>query len=464
MHYKASGARRHASEITPYDALKLALQDIGRPVKDALAMSPGRDPFYCGQPAQLRDAQWFAELHSALDIGANVHLRRIHYRLVSQSEPPIKPDGTPYSNTKQDWQWFCEAVVAARTLALVDVRTFVDRRNPDPLLLRTAQEQIPRGYSVPMPDFWFAGIFADLDTPRLDIPSPEVRGFSYTDDDQPYLIEVWVEKTTMNDVLVPVCKRYRANLITAAGFQSITAAVNLIDRAQRLNKPARIFYISDFDPAGDKMPIAVARQVEFWLRQYDLDIDLALTPIALTAEQVAHYELPRIPIKATDNRRAKFEARYGEGAVELDALEALYPGELARILDEAIAPYWDRHLRHRINAQAEDIKDRLSLAWSNRTSKEQAAVAEIQDAIEAIFSDYQDELSDLAERLDTELQPLRDQLDVIENRIDAKRDDFEPEIPERLTSDKEPPDESEWMFSSRRGYFEQLTHYRKEAV
>ncbi|MCF7994703.1 MAG: hypothetical protein K9L88_07675, partial [Chromatiaceae bacterium] len=329
--------------FTPYDALKLALQDIGGPVKDALAMSPGRDPFYCGQPAQLRDAQWFAELHSALDIGANVHLRRIHYRLISQTEPPVKPDGTPYSNTKRDWQWFCEAVVAARTLGLVDVRTFVDRRNPDPLLLRTAQEQIPRGYSVPMPDFWFAGIFADLDTPRLDIPSPEVRGLSYTDDDQPYLIEVWVEKTTMNDVLVPICQRYRANLITAAGFQSITAAVNLIDRAQRLNKAARIFYISDFDPAGDKMPIAVARQVEFWLRQYDLDIDLALTPIALTAEQVAHYKLPRIPIKATDNRRAKFEARYGEGAVELDALEALYPGELARMLDEAIAPYWDRH-------------------------------------------------------------------------------------------------------------------------
>jgi hypothetical protein len=38
-----------------------------------------------------------------------------------------------------------------------------------------------------------------------------------------------------------------------------------------------------------------------------------------------HYRLPRIPVNETDLRRLGFEQAYGQGAVELDALEALVP-------------------------------------------------------------------------------------------------------------------------------------------
>jgi hypothetical protein len=48
-----------------------------------------------------------------------------------------------------------------------------------------------------------------------------------------------------------------------------------------------------------------------------------LTPLALTLAQVQQYRLPRIPIKESDRRKPGFEDTYGEGAVELDALEAL---------------------------------------------------------------------------------------------------------------------------------------------
>jgi hypothetical protein len=83
-----------------------------------------------------------------------------------------------------------------------------------------------------------------------------------------------------------------------------------------------VIYISDFDPAGNGMPVSVARKIEHILRRdgHD-DLDIRIDPLVLTAEQVERYRLPRIPIKETDARKRHFEARFGTGAVELDALE-----------------------------------------------------------------------------------------------------------------------------------------------
>jgi hypothetical protein len=66
--------------------------------------------------------------------------------------------------------------------------------------------------------------------------------------------------------------------------------------------------------------------------------NVKLDPLVLTPRQVSEYGLPRTPIKESDRRKAGFEAVHGEGAVELDALEALYPGQLSHIVEEAIVP------------------------------------------------------------------------------------------------------------------------------
>jgi hypothetical protein len=73
----------------------------------------------------------------------------------------------------------------------------------------------------------------------------------------------------MNDVLVPLCHAYQANLITGLGEMSITACHNFLGR-RHLGKPARIFYISDFDPGGRSMPVAVARKLEWFFRTRNL--------------------------------------------------------------------------------------------------------------------------------------------------------------------------------------------------
>jgi hypothetical protein len=57
-------------------------------------------------------------------------------------------------------------------------------------------------------------IESDLST-LLDLALPDVEaveGFDYAPEDQPYLVEVWVEKSTMDDVLTPLCQRLHVNL------------------------------------------------------------------------------------------------------------------------------------------------------------------------------------------------------------------------------------------------------------
>src|SRR6266699_6197966 len=144
----------------------------------------------------------------------------------------------------------------------------------------------------------------------------------------------------MNDVLEPLCKRYGANLQTGLGELSITATLALAHRLEQANRPARIFYVSDFDPAGQSMPVAVSRKLEYFIRRYGLDLDVRVYPVVLTLEQVQYYRLPRTPIKETERRRMGFESRHGEGAVELDALEALYPCELQAVLSRYIECYY----------------------------------------------------------------------------------------------------------------------------
>jgi hypothetical protein len=124
------------------------------------------------------------------------------------------------------------------------------------------------------------------------------------------------------------------------GVQSVTAAVKLLQRVQELQKavaegrPVRILYISDFDPAGDQMPVAMARQIEFWVSTYAPGADIKLTPLALTHQQCLDYDLPGAPVKETDKRGPSWKARYGD-TTELDALEALHPGELERLVRAA---------------------------------------------------------------------------------------------------------------------------------
>jgi len=375
-------------------AFKVLTQGRKRRLEDLVALSTKRDPFCAGTPGQVQLAQWFHGIWQQYVTSARAHLRRIHYLLVSQAAPR-KADGTPYLNTEAHRQILQTASTYARYLGLVDPRALEDHRNPEPHLPWSWYDDVADPtvvWDADLPQWSLPTIPTDLGA-SLDFafPEPRLTGYDYSVARQGSHLEIWVEKSTMNDVLLPLVRRYGAVLVTSVGFQSVTSAVQLItQRVKRSGKPTRLFYISDFDPAGDRMPVALSRQIEYWLKEYAPDAAMKLTPLALIREQVQQHQLPRVPMKDSDLRKTGFEERHGEGAVELDALEALSPGTLVAIVRAALEPYLDATLEARYAETAEEAQAAAADCWREQTADVRDQLAAIRNAVPSISGRYQE--------------------------------------------------------------------------
>ena len=410
--------------------LALIARAAGVSQADLLVLAPANDPFSLYRPARQRNAEWFAELFERFGFGQGVHVRRIHYRILAQDVPVLRPDGRAYLNTTSAWALLVNASRDARYLGLVPSDAFVDRRNPDPV---TFFEVMHHGSpQVSNSGLWLAE--PDADFPEL--PSIVFEGEQYG---PAMLVEIWCEKSTMNDVLLPIAERYGVNLVTGAGEMSETSVRLFLDRATAAGVPARILYISDFDPAGRSMPVAVARKIEF--AQQDLDV--TLDPVVLTEEQCRDYRLPRTPIKDSERRGARFEARFGSGATELDALGALHPGELARIVSQQIERFIDPDHAPAFFVAVEEHKDVL-----HRIS------AEVHDYYIDEIDDLEREYSELVERFGSFSTRAESVFERIADRLtDVEVPHFDPPAP------RAPDDPVAPMFDARRDYLTQIAHY-----
>jgi hypothetical protein len=269
--------------------------------------------------------------------------------------------------------------------------------------------------------------------------------------EQRYHIEVWAEKTTVNDILLPLAERYGLNIVTGSGELSLTACHLVLERARRSGRPVRILYVSDFDPAGMSMPVAVARKIEFLLRRSGLDLDIQVRPVVLTAEQCREYELPRTPIKESERRAASFESRFGSGATELDALEALHPGALRRILQQEIGRYFDTSLERRVAAV--DVELRAELSAINQDVERHHA-----EALERLRVQWQA----IQQRVRAERQAWNDRAGQVWQSMTKALNARAPDIaavtwPEPIPGDEDP----EPLFDSRRDYLEQMAVYKR---
>ncbi len=269
---------------------------------------------------------------------------------------------------------------------------------------------------------------------------------------------LWVEKSTVNEELLPICQRFGLNLQPSKGFQSITGVAHLLSLATAAweqGRPTRIFYISDFDPAGHNMPRQIARQVEFWRDRLAPGVDIKLTPLVLTVDQVREYELPRTPIEKSKDYSQTFERRYGEGATELDALTALKPGVLERIVTDAVRPYRDMDLPNKYADTERDAIELVAEAWEDATAQQRQQIAALRDSANAVFERYRS-------ALEADLAPIMDELKnvtvALQNLGREFCDTFD--LPEPPEPEAEAPDESEWYFDAARSYMEQLAHYK----
>ena len=420
-----------------YQSLKDLAKLIKVKVVDLLALAPQNDPFYVGTPASVEQAQWFAALWQRFGYAGGVHVRRVHYQTISQDPPVLMPDGSPYVNTLECWQYLVGASKQARYLGLVDAYSFVDKRNPD-----------AEGYTL-----WTSDDVLEVTLPTMpdeslpDFPSLPSVYFSQARTPQAYRLEVWAEKSTMNDVLIPWCQRHGATLQCGLGELSITAVTAFVNRCKADDRPTVVLYVSDFDPAGRSMPVAIARKIEFLT--VDASLQVMLFPVVLTPEQVKQYRLPRTPIKESERRGAKFELRFGEGAVELDALEALRPGELDKVLTSFImdARFFDASLSRQDYYRGLDFRSLLDGIEAAPTHRLQyadllASYDALRDEVAARYAALREDYNALALEVQEDLQG---QL---------------PELPEQNTPARECATVAPLLDTSRE-YMVQLGYYRQ---
>jgi hypothetical protein len=196
--------------------------------------------------------------------------------------------------------------------------------------------------------------------------------------DQPYHLELWVEKNTMNSMLKPVSDRYDAALITFKGQPSWGAVQNLCNRAaQQDPRPTLVFYLSDLDVYGFLMASQMSEKVDELNKEFfEGRLDIRVRRIGLTPEQVREYKIPLVkcaePKKKKKNgdpvavaNRDRFNAYVSPFGfdhtkkAELDALERYFPGGVTEFAASWLSKFYDSTLNSRCIKATEDLTDAM---------------------------------------------------------------------------------------------------------
>jgi hypothetical protein len=108
-------------------------------------------------------------------------------------------------------------------------------------------------------------------------------------------------------------------------------------RVRGFARPTEVLDITDLDPSGAHMFLAAIEDIKAFTRE--LGGEVTFTRLAVTREQIAQYDLPTAPPKATDKRA--FRGRTCQA-------EALAPDVLAGILRHAIEQRIDHRVLDRV--------------------------------------------------------------------------------------------------------------------
>jgi hypothetical protein len=210
-------------------------------------------------------------------------LRQVHYRLVGRGD-------TTYTNTRGDYNQLSKWLVRDRLEGVIPWEWIEDR-------LRK-----PRGVAMwrSLPSF----ISAVRRSYKRNVWQ-----------DQPEYLEAWLEKDALSGIFGGVLAPYGVTLNVGRGFDSATSVKDASDRFGS-GEGVTVLYFGDFDPSGEDMVRSLRE------RLLELGSEPEIVKCALTFGDIARYNLPPDFTKATDTRSAAFVARYGDVAVELDALPA----------------------------------------------------------------------------------------------------------------------------------------------
>ena len=215
------------------------------PLADLTVLDKKVDPYRQDTPAGHRDGAWLAEQMARLWIVKPIHLRGLHYALVS-STSLTKPNGERYLNNADDWEWLqVEASKAARWLGYVPFDRIIDERNAAAghRGARATARRRPRSGSAPT---------IEVSVPDLEDIKPTV----YLDNfkaRQQYRLVLFGEKQRIAEVAAPLCRQYKADLYLPSGEITDSQLHTMAKTGAADGRPMIVFILADFDPSGRQM-------------------------------------------------------------------------------------------------------------------------------------------------------------------------------------------------------------------
>lgn len=195
--------------------------------------------------------------------------------------------------------------------------------------------------------------------------------------DQPYHVEVWIEKDALAGVFERVChQRWDIPYFACRGYGSdseVWAAGIRLKRVARyvydggLRKQPIILHFGDHDPSG----VDMTRDIIDRLAMFS-GLNIEVRRLALNMDQIEEYNPPPNPAKELDPRATAYVEQFGNESWELDALE---PAVLAELVSETIEQLIDQD-KWKASEERQDAHIETLSRVSNRWEEVEEFVAD----------------------------------------------------------------------------------------
>jgi hypothetical protein len=387
------------------EIIKAAAAEQGCTLDDLTVMAQLHDPYRLDTPAHHRDSEWIVERIAIRDTAKGdpgglhkFHLRGLHYSIVKAGDV-IKPNGKVYENTYNDWDWLKTTLKGARWLGYVPFDRITDRRNPDPVIHRFRSESRE---PIALQSSSSVGGLQVYEPAVTYVSEPHANLFGFGAE-QPYALAIFGEKSSLEEVLLPIAQRYDADLYLSSGDASDTHVHQIAKDAHEDGRPLVVFTFSDFDPQGYWMPACIARKLQAHKNMLYKELSFKVITVSVTKEQVSSLGVKSTPLKESECRKDRWRAEFGVDQTEIDALVEDHPEALEQIAIDAIKPYFDDTLADRVRTAEQAWKSEAE-ARLIATDPELAADAESEaDDAASTFNEAMDEFKAEIDRINEEL-------------------------------------------------------------
>ena len=169
------------------------------------------------------------------------------------------------------------------------------------------------------------------------------------------LVQVWLEKDALSNVLEPVTRDYGVPLMVARGYSSLSFLNEQAALIEDEDRPVFIYLLGDADTYGEDAHDNIEEQ----LREMAPNVDFTFERLAVTKDQIRDWKLPK---RLTDQTKKRNED-YGKTATELDAIS---PVRLRQLVEDAINKHMTKAKRNKLRKNEERDRNRImDLARAN---------------------------------------------------------------------------------------------------